>query len=326
MAKFQEFIKNLSPWSLSGVSAKINAANIGMYSYAPFSPGSEGSMMRQLLEKNPGNAPLEIVEFAPAECLVVYGTSLLDSFMLYDVAKDLLGAMGGMSGNQLDEQLKQLEPMLGFSIKGDLLPALGNEVGFFLNNVKTGGILPSVDAGLILRIRDKDKMNKVLAGIEKGVNDRMKAMAAVPGPDEKAAPPSPGFKSATEDGLSIKYIEIPNVPTFTPGFAVDGNYLIIGTTKSVISGFSKVKAGKDKGLTSSDLYKSLGPGVSTRGNGFVMLNFEGVWKTVTEVAGALPNAEGVQKVVEALKVLKVVGGNSMVKDQAVSSESVVVFQ
>src|SRR5690606_37102569 len=124
-----------------------------------------------LAAKNPGDKPLTVVNYIPASTILVFATSLLESGTIYNMITDA-------AGDQVDQQLQGAELMLGFSVKNDFIPALGNEFAFALNSIKMSGSMPSVDGALIFSVRDKAKMQKVLSGLERLATNAMAGQTA----------------------------------------------------------------------------------------------------------------------------------------------------
>lgn len=322
MEALNALLRKFAPADYSGVSLKFNPKSIEIRGYAPLTAEAEGAAW---LQKNPGTSPLEIAKFAPKGALLVGATSLLDAKMIHELIMGLL-KMSGTDTAQIEEQLKAVETQLGFGIKQDLIPALGNEIAFMLNSVKTSEAMPGVDAGLIIKIQDKAKMQKVLDGIEKFVSTMMAASAGDPSGEPGKKAPAAGFKSEKAGEMTIKFMEIPGVAGYTPCFAIDGDYLIISTTKDAVKQMSEAKAGKGEALTASESYKKLAPSVTITGNAFQYADFAGVWKVAAAVAGQFPAAQDFNKAIEYLKVLQTYGGSSSVKDNAVVSEAVLLFE
>lgn len=326
MAKLQQLIRRIAPVDYSGASIKLNAKDITTYSYAPLSTAKDAEAARALISKSTSDKPIDVVSFAPAETLMVFATTVVDAKVYYDMFEELMNIAGGAAGKpgQAEDSLKLFEMQLGFSIKDDLVPALGSEAAFLLNSVKMGGgMIPAVDAELILKIKDKSKINRVLTGTEKFVNAMTKGTSSGSG---KAA--TGGMKSATAGSTTIKYYEIPAMPTFSPGFALVGDYLIIGTNKDSIQAAVERKGGKGEGLAGSSTLKSVGGKVSTNGVGFSYVNLDGVWSTVSIFSAALPigQGSGFGKIIDVLKVFRAMAGNTVVKDNALIQESVVSLQ
>lgn len=313
------FMKKAGMAELSGAVINVEPKRISVFSCAPLGTKAAGDA-QSMLTKNPGTTPLGVISYVPEKALLVYGTSLLDPETVADVLDSLIGLAGGAREN-VDRQVGAIETQLGFSLKKDLLPALGNEVAFMLNSVSIGaGTLSGVDAALVIKIRNQESMKRVLSGIEKFVS----ALTQPESGSNTSKSPAAGMKSESADGVTIKYIELPVAPGFSPGFAVDGDYLIIGTQKNSMRNMIRVKAGKANGLTSSEVYKALGPNVTTTGNTFTMFDFNGVWEVAATAAKLLTSSGDVSKLIDALRAVHAYGATTMVRDNALVAYGVLV--
>jgi hypothetical protein len=346
MDALREITQQLSPVEFYGSSVKFEPKQITHYSYGLLS----GDTSNSLVGKHPGDKPLEAIKYVPAETLFAFGTSLLDSDVLYKMFTDAAGS------KSVEDQLKSAELMLGFSVKNDLIPALGNELALGINSVKISGGAPSVDAALVMSVRDTAKMQKVLSGLEKLATNAMAAQASSSssndtesnsgnnqgGADDEngkksgssasgskkasssAKEQAPGFKELKVGDKTIHYVESPAMYGMTPGYVLDGDFLVLGSTKEAMQAAMEVKSGA-KSIAESEAVKALGPRISTTGNVFQYLNFSGVWTTVDAFAKTMLNptlATGF----EAVKVLKTAAGVSSLKDGAVVSEGVLLLQ
>ncbi|MGI8905712.1 MAG: DUF3352 domain-containing protein [Candidatus Sumerlaeaceae bacterium] len=342
MDALREITKQLSPVDSYGSSVKIEPKQISHYSYGILSTDTSSS----LLQKHPGDKPLQAIGYVPAETLLAFATSLVDSELIYKLVTDAAGAAGNKS---LDEQLKAAEGMIGFSVQNDFIPALGNEMALAVNSVQFGGNSPAVDAALVFGVRDKAKMQKVLDAVEKlasasmanqagsvsepessdkgdkgGAEDEPKGKKTAAKKSGAAKEQPAAFKQLKVGEATIHYTESPSLFGLTPGYVLDGDFLVIGSTKEAIQSAMQVKSG-NKGLAESEAVKALGPRITTTGNIFQYFNFTGIWTTADMFAKTMLNPT-LAKGYEAIKVLKTAAGVSSVKDGAVVSEGVLLLQ
>lgn len=302
MKGLQDLILKIQPDSIVGASIKINPADIEAYSYMPFKPDSS-SPLQALLKKYPSVKSIDAMGFAPAKTLVAMGTNLIDLPLFYDGLKTGLKEAGLAGDADLDAQLAQMEEPLGFSVKKDLLPAFGNEMGLFVNSFKMpagGAQMPEVDAAIAFSVKDKAKMAKVLAGLEKMLNAQLGALTAAmedPSAADKAS--AEAFKSEKVGADTIKYVPLPMAPGLAPGFVLTDSHLLIGTSKDGLMKMLQAKAGEGA-LTASPEYKSLLERVGADAGVVQYANFTGVW----DILLSIPDLESARPVIEALRVMK----------------------
>ena len=321
----RNILKQLSPDAMGGASVKVNPKDFYIYSCQPLGEDST-SPWKKLLTKYPAAKDIPVMGFAPADGLLAIGGNLFDSDMLYDGMKKLVAALGQGQQMSLDDQLKQLEEPLGFSIKNDLLAALGNEVGVFVNSVsiqRQG--MPEVDAAVVLKVRDKAKMEKVLAGIEKLVDQQLGSMAAAMNPDanDKKAPASQ-FKTETVGSDTVKYIQA--MPGIAPGFVISGDYVVIGTNKDGIKKMLELKGGKGEGLLQAQNYKDVTSRMAGTTNMFQFANIGAIIDVAAKAVASSGDADSAKPVLDALHVLKCGGSSTYAgKDGSVVAESVLLL-
>lgn len=325
MEKLGEMMKRLfAGMDANGVAMKINPKDITMEAFGPLTAGQTSPVI-DILKKNPPTKPLEILGFVPEKTMVVFATNLVDAKMYFDLVAEFFSAVSGQNPAELEKNLQQAEPQLGFSVKNDLLPALGNEMAFLLNSIKMGGGMPEVDAALIFRVGDKTRIEKVLGGVEKLAATAMGAAAG--GPEAaKTTPAAAGFKSEKAGDATVKYLEIPNLPTYSPSYAIAGDYLIISTTREGVKKAAELKAGKGQGLLASADYKSVSEKVSAQANVFQYVGFAGIWDAAAGVANMIPGAQAAGKWIDHLRVFQVGVSNKVAKEDGVYSTSVLKLQ
>ncbi len=321
MKGVMDLLRKMSPDSLGGASIKFNAKDVDIYSYQPISAES-ASPLKALMKKYPADKDLDVLGFAAAKPLLVIGTNLFDMEMLYAGLKEMMGAMGN-DQNMLDEQLKAAEGPLGFSVKGDLLPALGNNFGLIVNSFSMGSAGPEVDAAIVFGVKDKAKMRKVLDGIVKFADMQMTAMAGGAAGAEK---PAMGFKTEGSGDEAIKYFPLPGTTQFSPGFALSGNYLLIGSTKEGLKEMIARKGGKGEAFPANANAKALAARVPMASSVYQYVGVEGILDAAGAALAAMPNAETAKPVIEALRVIKCLASSTASdKDGAVVAESVLLL-
>ncbi len=299
---------DLAPLTYYGASVKIAPKEISSYSYGLLKEGSSNS----LLLKNPGDKPLKVMSYIPETTMLAMGTSLFDASGVYNLAT---GA-AKTAGSNLDDKLQGAELGMGFSVKNDLVPALGNEVSFALNDVKIEGLLPKVDATIILGVKDKAKMQKVVGGVERLATNAMAAKS------DDGGTSATGFKEEDADGQTIKYMEMSGIPGLAPSFVLTDEYLFIGTSKESLK--NALKANTDgKNLANSEVLKSLGHGISASANVLQFANMSRMWDVAQQVTSAIPAAQSFGMYIKALEVIQTAASASRVENGAAVGHGVI---
>lgn len=322
LGELSEFFQKLKPVSFSATAVQIKPKDILAHGYAPLSKSSQG---QSVFEKYPANKPLEILSYIPASTLISMAANVIDAQLYYQMLTKVLPTLTQSSDSDIESSLKQIESQLGFSVKNDLVPALGNEAAFMVNAIKMTGGTPSADLVLVVRVADKAKMNKVLTNLEKVISAKMgKAEASDDEKDKKGASAKPaGFKSVAAGQATVRYLDL---GSFSPGYAMDGNYLLIGSTKEAMASAIDIKMGKGNGLLASEGLKSLMPPVTANANMFEYFNFTGIWDTAAMFINMVPQFQQATKIVDALRVFKTLGVSAAAKDNAIVSDMVLKLQ
>lgn len=327
MEGIRELTRQLSPVDYYGSSIDIEPKRISSYSHGLVS----GDISSTLQGKYPGTEPLQSLGYVPEKTLFVFATSLMDGNILFKLVNDAAKA----AGNDLEANLKQAEPALGFSVKNDLIPALGNEMGIAINGLVISPAAPGVEATLLFSLADKEKMQKVLTGVERLAENILSAQAQ---PDDETSSDkekAEAAKAATETkvtfseekagDVTIRYLpaEKINAMGLSPGYAIHDNFLIIGTSRAAIKAAVTAKS-SGTNLPASEAMKSLAPTVTTSGNMFQFVNLKGFIETIEPIATAfMPQASSY---IESAKVLKVAAGNSQLKGDAIVGQQVLLLE
>jgi hypothetical protein len=318
----KKFVKEISPISIYGVAIKVEPKKVSSYSYGLLADNTSDS----LAVKYPGDKPLGCLAFVPAKTMVAMGYSLFDASGIYN----MLDGIAKKSGNKsIDQNISTAELVLGFSVKNDLLPALGNEISLAINAVKFGTREKGVDATLIFSVKDKAKMNKVVKGIEHAATNAMAAHSEdkSDSKDKKSVKKADteAFKDLKVGDTTARYLEIPAIAGLSPGYAITDNYLVIGSTKEGLKAALEAKS-SGTNLPSSDALKALAPAISTNANMFQYWDFANIWSTGSSILDQLPIAKDAGKYVDLLKVMKTSASNSHVEGGALVNQSVLVLE
>lgn len=309
-APLQSLIDNVAPVTFSGSSAKISPKEIYGYTYSLLKDGISSD---SLVMQNKGDKPLEIASYVPESTVMGIATSLVDAESLAKLVSGFVEDSG--KGDELSDKVKSAETGMGFSVKNDLVPAMGNELAFSINKVEFGGLIPTIDATIIVGVKDKAKMTKVTSGIERFATN---AMAAKAGDSETSGP---AFQSANVEGQTIKYVEVKAIPGLSPGYVLSDNYLFIGTTKSALEGALKAK-NSGKNLATGSVLSGLGHGISGNANTVSYMSVSKILDIAKKVTQMIPAAKDAGKYIDAVNVIDASGSSSRMEDGALISRNV----
>ena len=171
--------------------------------------------------------------------------------------------------------------MMGMDIEKDLLPSFGNEFCFYTRVGAPGAALPVPEVALLLSVKDKAKLQALLARIE------MLAAAKMGGAKPGAAPA--GWKQLQHAGETIKYTNLP-IPlplpiSLNPSYALTDKFLIISiSTQAAKAALDNLKQPKAD-ITASEDFKHVTAALSS-GYGFV--GYSDIKKSIAQAMATLP--------------------------------------
>ena len=305
-APLKALMDDMAPMTYYGASINIEPKEIASYTYGLLKENTSDSLLLQ----HPGDKPLKVVSYVPDTTIAAGATSLFNAQLFYNMASSI--AEG--SGANLDEKLKGAESGMGFSVKNDLVPAIGNEIALAINEIKFDGMLPTVDATIVFSVKDKSKMQKVVGGVERLATNIMAAKS-------DASTSASQFQTDEVAGQTIHSVQTQSLAGFSPGYVLTDDYLFIGTTKKALKNALEANS-NGKNLPNSSAFKGLGHSISANANTLQFINFTRLWDVADQVTNAIPAAKPAGKYVDALKVLDVTGSANRVENGAITAHGV----
>ena len=138
--------------------------------------------------------------------------------------------------------LQEFSKGLGVDLEKDLLPLLGDEYLVSITGVDFGGAFPVPQLAVLLEVKDDDKMA--------GLMDKIIQSPTL----EFLKRRNMKFKRETVDGVDLNYLPLPFGENLAPGYTVEDDLLIIGTSKNTISHVAQaIDAGEDVRATNRTL-------------------------------------------------------------------------
>jgi hypothetical protein len=141
---------------------------------------------------------------------------------------------------KFDDAISDFEKRAGFSLENDLIPALGDEAGFYLTDINYDGFIPSPKFVIIVKISNKEMADKISGVFFKG------------GQDEEAA-----LKTETYDSIEIKYLDLPFGLAFQPSYCYIGDYFLFSLGRSPLKSSIDAYSGKERSLMDVEEIKVL---------------------------------------------------------------------
>jgi hypothetical protein len=193
------------------------------------------------------------LEFVPKEAILYQWDNCFDFAGAYQALK---ASAAEEPGNEdTDEPVKQaapfaeLEKTWGFSIEKDLLPVLGHELGWFVEEVDVKGMFPVPKFVVFLKINDEKKAGDILKRI--------------------VTTPVTLVQKEDYNGVAIHFVSIPLFVSFKPSYAFINGYVLISSSDELIKASIDARTDAAKALREQSNYKDVSAKSSKAGNAVV---------------------------------------------------------
>ncbi|OPZ17014.1 MAG: hypothetical protein BWZ10_01294 [candidate division BRC1 bacterium ADurb.BinA364] len=186
----------------------------------------------RLAQAAPGS--IGILGYAPMSAWAVSCANNFDMRAIFDSMKQVAQA-DPAGASEFESGLAMIEQAMGVSFQNDVFPAFGSEILLAVNAISPNMLMPqasTIDLTLGIQLADAEKARQLMAKVETALQGALGGFAAAPTATEGAqsAPPEELFQSQSYKGAEIRYCSLPMAPAFSPGYAIDGGYLLINTT------------------------------------------------------------------------------------------------
>ena len=191
--------------------------------------------------------------FVPWDALFYQWTTCLDFSGMVNQYKEQLSLRGQASARPMDveKMISGYEQMLGLSIQGDVLPALGREFGVYLSDVDTTGSFPVPKLVLFVETTGRDKASLII--------NKLLALQPNLRPDEEQY-----------SGEIIHYIAIPFVENLKLSYTFSDNYLLLSTNVDVLKASLDAAKNPSKAIGASTAFSS----IKGKSNSVVFVQFD----------------------------------------------------
>ncbi len=192
-----------------------------------------------------GDGKYRVLDMAPQDSLLAEGFRL-DMSVLADRLMAALRDFDKDMAANVDEELQGMTDQLGFSIMDDLLPSIGQEMGFWMAPSPFGGLIPEMMVAV--QLKDSDKFFSCIR----------KASAMLP---REGA-----MRSFSFMGHDINYLDTGMFvnrsddfgPGIKPAWMVDDGYLMIGLAPQALKNYLASKSHQRSGLAGNpDLVEAM---------------------------------------------------------------------
>lgn len=198
-------------------------------------------------ELNPEYAPLytcpagenKTMAFVPKEVLGYQWSNCLKLDYYWEQIRQE-SVKKGVSASQIDD----FESRMGLDVEADILPAFGDEIGWYVSDIQLGGPFPIPKLLFFVKIRDKSKTENLLVKFKEQ--------------------PFMAWQEETYNGVPIKYLPLPLGEDVQPGYGFLGDYLLIATSRQLIKASVDASGDPSLSLPASEAFKEINLGLTDK--------------------------------------------------------------
>ena len=183
-----------------------------------------------------------------------------------ELKKDLQKSYNEKStGQSVDNVLASIEKNLNLSIEKDVLPAFGQEVGGFLEDINLEGPFPLPKLGLFVQVADQSSAQKV-----------MNALTTNPG----IVIQKENYKS-----VEIKYAGL-SLGNFQPGYCFLNGYLLVATSRDILKEAIDAFNGTSPALPVTEGFKevNVNSGLTDKNNAVLFVKLDYLFRRVEVIS------------------------------------------
>lgn len=163
-----------------------------------------------------------------------------------------------------DQAIEELEQKIGLKIEEDIIAAIGDEMGGFLSEIKTGGFFPIPKLLLFVQIKNKGKMDKLLNHLA----DKMPLMK---------------MQEENYKGLTLTFLPFSIGSDIQPAYTFLGNYLLLSINKQILKDSIDTSKGEKPSITSNEAFKGVDFGLSGKNSSVVFINTASIMDSLSAV-------------------------------------------
>ena len=261
------------------------------------------------------NASLDLVETGS---VLFSSSTAFDLKQIWTTFKQSTEGAADSTGG-LQEQILQIEQKTNINIENDIIPWVGNEIAFVINDVDLGGLFPFPKLYFLIKVTDSAKaeaaMQKIIAAAIKASNPE-----GVAGGGQVQT-----FTTGSEDynGVKLGFLNV-QLPYqgLSPTYAIVNDFMVIGSSKDVVKKAVDVAKGAPS-IKQNKTYSETTSKFSSKTNQLGYIHLAGAMDIAVEIANwafmlqkgkGEANAEAelllkdsVVPLLECLKAVKAVG-------------------
>lgn len=179
------------------------------------------------------------IDFTPQEVLGYYWSNCLKLDYYWDQIVEELKRTDAPS-SKIDE----FEAKIGLSVEGDILPAFGDEIGGYIQDIQIGGLIPIPKILLFTEVGNKAKAEKLLKKAEEQ--------------------PFIMLQEENYNGVPIRFLAMSLGQDIQPAYAFLGDHLLISTSRKLIKDSIDTSQNKSVSLKDNPDFKAIDVGLTDK--------------------------------------------------------------
>lgn len=153
------------------------------------------------------------INMVPQDAIAYYWTNCFDFSAQYERLKEHKQPISGQPV-VVEPPFAELERAWGLNVEDDILPILGNEIGWFMQGIDVGGFFPIPKFTIFLKVKDPKAADTILRKI--------------------VTTPLTLVQNEDYHNIRINFVTVPLMNSFKPSYAFVGGYLIVATSDKLL--------------------------------------------------------------------------------------------
>ncbi|GEM_PF-5382449 len=229
--KVQELLSNIDGLDANGGAFLVGKPIRSKWALT-FDPAKINPELKRLSGCAASNNPT--IQFVAKDAVLYQWMNCFDFLTHYE---KLMALHQKKSGQDAASPFAGLEQTWGLSVKDDILPILGQELGGYVQGIEVGGLFPVPKFVFFLKVKDEKAAGMILKKI--------------------VTTPLTILQAEDYKQFKINFVSIPLMSSLRPSYAFLNGYLLIATSDELIKQSIDVMEDQALGLASQALYKEM---------------------------------------------------------------------
>lgn len=260
-------------WTESGIRGDV---------YTRFPEGPRPPLAA-MMAQSPGR--IRSLAYQPLGTLLFASINTLDAKTVYDAlygyavdaTRIQMGVADGRDSLRADSlvaaNLQAFQRQTGIDIQGDLVAWVGQEAALAVTGVDRSGFFPLPEVSLTVATRNRERSRAFLSRMEGQLTETARMRASVP----------LSWQSEEYQGQTIRYAPTPLGEGLSLAYAVDNEFLLVGTNRGLVRRMLDARAGRAQALPSNRDFAAMTTFYPQQANTLGFANLEQILTQVQEL-------------------------------------------